>query len=221
MFGTHSNLTQKNPMHPTIITQQPAKINTLMLLFHGVGGTPDSMQGAASRLATACPNAMIVCVAAPFACDLGVGLQWFSVQGITEENRPARIANVLPFFEREVKRWQNIAGVDAAHTTLFGFSQGAIISLAAVVELTNLAATVVSHSGRFPILPNAISPDVNIHLIHGERDEVVPFHLCKVAVERLQHLGARVTLDALPALGHQISDESLEAVVARLKETNG
>lgn len=53
------------------------------------------------------PNAFIVSVHAPYASDLGsngsnsAGAQWFSVQDITEENRPARVAEALLRLHRQ------------------------------------------------------------------------------------------------------------------------
>jgi phospholipase/carboxylesterase len=218
IFGIRNEFKLKNDMKHAIIAQQPATpARRLLLLFHGVGGTPESMRPVAVRLAFADPTAMVVCVPAPFECDLGAGLQWFSVQGITEENRPTRIKEVLNLFEYEVRRWQNIANVSAENTALVGFSQGGIICLEAAIHLPNLASRIVAHSGRFAQLPDTISPAVLVHWIHGERDEIVGFHHCASAAARLTRIGATFTVDALPSLGHSMSEESMEILVARLK----
>jgi predicted esterase len=70
-------------------------------------------------------DAVIVSVQAPDA--QGSGRQWFSVQGVTEDNRPARVAATMPRFVQAVREWQQASGVDTASTTLIGFSQGAIM----------------------------------------------------------------------------------------------
>ena len=36
----------------------------------------------------------------PRPADLGGGWQWFSVRGVTEDSRPARIAEAMPSFVR-------------------------------------------------------------------------------------------------------------------------
>lgn len=207
-------------MNSSIVIQQPAELTKqLFLLFHGVGSNPESFRSVALKLAHEFPGGMVVCVAAPFECDLGVGLQWFSVQGITEDNRPERIRAALPVFAQEVQRWQKIANVGAENTCLIGFSQGAIIALAASRLSPMLAGSIVSHSGRFAPLPEAMSRDVKLHLIHGQRDDVVPVRHCTEAAHRLTSLGANFTVDTLASLGHHMSDESVALLLSHLKHT--
>ncbi len=218
MSGSRNEPLRTKSMNSSIVVQQPAgPARQLFLLFHGVGSNPESMQPVATRVAREFPHAMVVCVAAPFDCDLGTGLQWFSVQGITEENRPQRLQAALPVFAQEVTHWQKAAHVTALETSLIGFSQGAIISLAATALSPVLAGNIVSHSGRFAKLPETMSPSVRLHLIHGERDDVVPLIHCTQAAQRLKSLSAHVTVDTLASLGHHMNDESLELLIAGLK----
>jgi phospholipase/carboxylesterase len=114
-------------------------------------------------------------------------------------------------------RWQKVAHVTAQETSLIGFSQGAIIALAATALSPVLAGNVVSHSGRFAKLPEAMSPSVRLHLIHGERDDVVPLIHCTQAAQRLESLGANFIVDTLASLGHHMNDESLLLLLAGLK----
>jgi phospholipase/carboxylesterase len=39
------------------------------------------------------------------------GRQWFSVQGVTEENRQQRIDAIMPTFIETVRYWQEQSGV--------------------------------------------------------------------------------------------------------------
>ncbi len=75
----------------SIVVQKPLEAQQLFLLFHGVGAQPESMLGIAKLLNQEFPMSMIVSIAAPHPCDLGAGYQWFSVRGVTEENRPRRV----------------------------------------------------------------------------------------------------------------------------------
>ena len=90
-------------MENDIVVQQPANPAQLMLLFHGVGATPQSMQGVGNYLAKGFPNALIVSVAAAAPSDMGAGFQWFSVQGVTEDNRAGRVADAMPAFIAAVR----------------------------------------------------------------------------------------------------------------------
>ena len=73
----------------------------LFLVFHGVGSNAAQMAGLATRLAAEYPQAAVACLDGPEPFDgapEGAGRQWFSVQGVTEDNRPARVAAALPRF---------------------------------------------------------------------------------------------------------------------------
>ena len=130
-----------------LIVQRPAKPSQLVLLFHGVGSSARDLAPLGEALAPHLPNAVIVSVQAPEAS--GRGWQWFSVQAVTEMNRPARVTAAMPGFVQAVMQWQQACGVATAATTLIGFSQGAIM----VLESTQLdnppAARVIALSGRF------------------------------------------------------------------------
>ena len=80
-----------------IVVQQPAGTpKQLFMLHHGVGATPEGLVPFGRRLAQEFPEALVVSLQGPQASDLGQGYQWFSVVGITEENRPERVAAAMP-----------------------------------------------------------------------------------------------------------------------------
>lgn len=189
----------------------------LFLLFHGVGGLPQDLRGLGAQLAQAFPQAAIVAVPGAFAGDMGRGRQWFSVQGIDEANRPARVAEALPFFLAEVRRWQAATGVGAAATALVGFSQGAIMALEASKQAELLAARVVAMAGRYAVLPAQLHAHCTVHLIHGKHDEVMPYGLTVMAAKHLVAIGADVTADVLPFVRHEISPEVCDLVLERLQ----
>ncbi len=201
----------------SIVIQQPGEqAGQLILLFHGVGARPESMAWLGGRLATEFPKAMVVSVAAPTRSDMALGFQWFSVAGVTEENRSARIAEVMPSFATCVAYWQTQAGVTAAATALIGFSQGAVMALESTKLATPLASRVVAISGRFAALPDAAHADVAVHMLHGKADTVIPYSHTVNAAHRLRDLGCDVTADVLPFIGHEIHPELAELVVTKL-----
>lgn len=202
----------------SILVQQPAEASQqLFLLFHGVGADPSDLQPLGKIIAQAFPQAMVVSVAAPHDCDLGQGLQWFSVQNVTEENRAQRLQQALPSFVSIVQHWQSVAQVEASATALIGFSQGAIMALEASKSSELLAGRVIAHSGRYVTLPSAAHELLTIHLIHGKTDAVIPYRHTVEAAEALQTVGADFTADVLPFLGHSINDESVAIILNRLQ----
>lgn len=187
----------------SIIVQQPrGPVSQLVLLTHGVGSIPQSMLGIARWFAARDTNAMVVSVASPQPSDVSSGLQWFSVRGVTEENRQARVDAVMHGFVATVEHWQQVSGADAQHTTLAGFSQGAIMALESSKLNAPVAARIVAFAGRFATLP--LRPvSATIHLLYGDTDPVMPAALGRAALAQLRTLGADATLDVAPGVGHE------------------
>lgn len=196
-----------------VVQQASAPGTRLILLFHGVGSRPEDLVPLGRMLAEADTAAWVVSVRSPDPCDLGAGWQWFSVRGVTEDSRPARITAAMPSFVRCVRDWQARAGVDAARTTLIGFSQGAIMALESTQQPETVAARVISLAGRFASPPRVAPGITQVHLLHGEQDPVIDPRYSVLAGETLRALGAAVSVELFPGLGHGVDAR----VAARVK----
>ena len=162
-------------MSESIIVARPeGQAQQLMLLFHGVGSTAQDLAPLGRVLAAEFPAAFIVSVAAPTPSEAGGGRQWFSVLGISEENRPDRVAAALPAFIATVQHWQKEAGVGTDAVALIGFSQGGIMALESTRDRPAIAGRVISIAGRFARLPTAPNAGTTLHLFHGKLDPVIP-----------------------------------------------
>lgn len=205
-------------MDSSIVVQAPKQAaGTLILLFHGVGSDPESLVPVAQSLAALRPDAMIVSVASPHASDFGRGYQWFSVAGITEEDRAHRIAAALPAFKETVEYWQQHSDCGPEDTTLIGFSQGAIMSLEATLLSEAIAGRVIAIAGRFAKLPEQLPVVPKIVFLHGEQDAVVsPVHSVQ-ASQRVNDLGGATSIQLFPGLGHGIDGRVLQAVSKALQ----
>ncbi len=205
-------------MSSSIIIQQPqGPAQQLMLLYHGFGASPADMTPVGQRLAQEFPNAFIVSVQASDLSEVGAGYQWFGVRGVTEENRPERVAQAMPSFIASIEHWQKMTGVEAAATAIIGFSQGAIMALESTQQEKFLAGRIMALSGRFAQLPMAISTNVTVHFLHGKEDSVIHYGYCVTAAEHLVKQGSDITADILPFLDHSISPEMQDLVIERLK----
>jgi phospholipase/carboxylesterase len=207
---------EMNP-HSIVVQQAVERPQQLILLFHGVGATPQSLLPLGQRLATAFPQSTVVSVASPDPSDLSPGYQWFSVQGITDANRAERVAAAMPAFLAEVQAWQRAKDVTATVTALVGFSQGAIMALESTRTQPSLAGRVVAIAGRFATLPTEPAPHTTLHLLHGKSDAVIPYRHTVEAVHHLLSLGADATADVIPFVGHEIHPEIVDLVVERLQ----
>ena len=205
-------------MSESIIVARPeGPAQQLMLLFHGVGANAQDLVPLGRLLAAEFPQAFVVSIAAPLASEHGSGRQWFSVQGISEESRPARVEAALPAFAETVARWQKEAGVGTDAVALIGFSQGGIMALESTRDRPALAGRVVAIAGRFARLPETANAATTVHMFHGKADPVIPYGFTVEAAEHLVAIGADVTADVLPHVGHQIDSEIADLLIERLR----
>lgn len=200
-------------MNQDILIQQPTPAKRLILLFHGVGSSPQSMEPVGEAVARRFPDAAVVCIGSPNPSELGSGWQWFSVQGVTEDNRPARVTAAMPAFQQVVHNWQARCGLGPARTVLIGFSQGAIMALESTQQTDPVAHTVVSMAGRFVQAPRKGLPEGSVHFLHGTADGVMPVTLSQTAAAQLQHLGTQVTLHTFEGLGHGVDSHMLQRLL--------
>jgi phospholipase/carboxylesterase len=163
-------------------------------------------------LASRRPQDFVVSVRAPGASDLGRGWQWFSVQRVTESDRPQRVAATMPRFVAAVGAWQLETGIGAHATALVGFSQGAIMALEATQQPQPLAARVIAIAGRFAEPPRVAPPQLDLHVLHGADDPLMPVALAAAAAAQWRALGGQAALHIFPGLGHGLDGRVVQRV---------
>lgn len=204
--------------HDHFVVQSPDRPAKQLLLFHGVGDNPANMAQIGSWFAPLFPDALVVSVGGVEPCGPN-GRQWFSVQGVTEENRQERVDAIMPTFVGTVRYWQQQSGVGANATALIGFSQGAIMALESVKAEAGLASRVIAFNGRYATLPERATTETTIHLIHGGEDRVIELSHAVAGQEALIRAGGDVTLDIVDDLGHAIDDRSIQFALDHLRFT--
>ena len=107
--------------------------------------------------------------------------------------------------------------LDADRLGLLGFSQGAITSLAAVLESPDRYAWVVALHGYLPDSHADLDPDEiagkPVFVGAGTADQVIPESRAAAAAERLSAVDADVTYETYP-VGHGIDEAELADVVS-------
>ena len=182
----------------------------LVILLHGVGSSGANLATLAEAWRNTLPNADFAAPDAPFPFGHGPGRQWFSVNGVTEANRPERVAAARGPFDK------TLGDIIAAHgltdqpgrIALVGFSQGSIMALDAVASGRWPVAAVVAFSGRLAS-PKPLAPaqGARVLLIHGDADPVMPASESVRAAAVLKELGVDATSQILRGVGHTISPE--------------
>lgn len=193
----------------------------LVVLLHGVGSRGSDLRGVAERWQQAMPQVSIALPDGPSAFDMGPGFQWFSVSGVTEENRPARILTARQAFDTrlaDVFRQQDI-NPDTDRVILAGFSQGAIMAMDALIRGVYPLAGVVAFSGRLasplPLQPHEGSAAL---LIHGKADPVISWQESQKAAEALSAAGVQVELSIEEYVPHTINLAGIRTATRFIKQ---
>jgi phospholipase/carboxylesterase len=168
----------------------------LMLLLPADGGGATSMVWLGARLAAVYPQAWIVALHDPATLDR-------DAQGLAGT----------------VRQWQAHSGVSEEGTALIGFAQGADAALRAVAASATMLAgrTVAIAAGYGGLAADAPPPPTTLHLIHGKHDAAAPWQACVAAAEHLVAIGADLTADVVPFLGHDLNAEVVELLLTRLQ----
>ena len=208
------------PLMPDTLQWLPAsgRPEQLMLLLHGWGASAADMAPLALALRAAFPQAALLAPQGFEPVDSGLaGRQWFSLAGVTEDTRPARVAAVLPPLADWVRAAQQASGVGPAATALVGFSQGAILALELAQLHDGIAGRVLSFAGRYATLPGVPLAHTTLHFFHGATDTVIPAAQSRLAMERLAALQADATIDIASGVGHALPPVLVQCAVQRLQ----
>ncbi|MBB3962604.1 alpha/beta hydrolase [Rhizobium metallidurans] len=194
----------------------------LVIMLHGVGSSGPDLAPLADLWKNALPGAVFASPNAPSPSSFGAGYQWFSVAGVTEENRSGRIKEARPAFDATMSAIINENGFAdrLERVVLVGFSQGTIMALDAVASGRWPVGAVVGFSGRLasplPLAPAVRTP---VLLVHGSADPVIPAAETTRAAAALQPLGMSVETIIVPGLGHTISAEGAARAGSFMAET--
>jgi phospholipase/carboxylesterase len=193
-------------------------VKQLFILLHGVGARSSDLVPLAHQFRHVFPDAAFLLPdgIAPFDGG-GSGRQWFPINGVTEENRAARVAEAMPALHVMVRHAQDRFQVLQSDTELLGFSQGAIMALEFSVAHDGHVGRVVAFSGRFAKLPEKAPEFTTLHLLHGEDDHVIPVEQAYAAYEKLTELQGDATLDVASSVGHEIHSALADRAIHRLQ----
>lgn len=185
----------------------------LVILLHGVGSSGADLVPLGAALDRFVPNAKFVSPNAPEPSAFGAGYQWFSVVGVTTENRVARVIAARDGFDAVIEAaiTENGFADKRQRVAFVGFSQGSIMALDALATGRHSLAAVVSFAGRLAT-PDPLTPPINAEalLLHGDADPVIPSTETRAAAERLLSAGVMVETEILPGIGHTIAPQSIQ-----------
>lgn len=180
----------------------------LVIMLHGVGSSGNDLAPLAKTWKDSLPGAIFVSPNAPSRSSFGSGYQWFSVAGVTEDNRSMRIKEARTAFDATISGITEENGFSGRldRVAFVGFSQGTIMALDAIASGRWPVGAVVGFSGRLASpLPLQAAVSTPVLLVHGSADAVIPAAETTKAAALLQSQGVNVETMMIPGLGHTIS----------------
>lgn len=210
------------PRHPPATGAAPARI---VLLLHGYGADGDDLIGLAPAWAPAMPDTLFVSPHAPFPCEgAPFGRQWFGIYGRDDEMRLAGLRAASAMVDAFIDDLLDETGLPPAALTLAGFSQGTMLALHTGPRRAEPLAGILGYSGRL-LAPELLAKEVRsrlpVALVHGERDELVPYSSMAEAAVALEQAGFAVETHGRPGLGHGIDPAGMQAGLAFMARIAG
>lgn len=213
----------KQHSDPRALVSLPSqgKADLLFVLLHGLGGQAAQMAVLSDGLREQYPQAAVVCLTAPLALPDGAGFSWFELMDSDNGNSADSVAQgvnaAMPAFLARIQAWAGHFELSWERVALGGFSQGATLALEAVQAQPALAGRVLAFAGGHAAPPQHAPQDVSLHLLHGMSDAVVPYPPIIAAARLLVRLGADVTADIVPDVGHELHPALIAKALAQLR----
>lgn len=200
------------------------RATSLVVLVHGYGANGDDLLDLSGPLGAHLPGAAFVAPDAHEPCN-GFGYQWFSIprfDGSSEAQARAGLLAAADDLNAFLDARLQDEGLGDHSLALFGFSQGAMMSLHIAPRRAAPVAAVVACSGRL-LLPETLAAQTTakppVLLMHGDQDPVVPFADMSDAGDALVTAGFQVYAHVMQGTGHGIAPDGLGAAVQFLRET--
>lgn len=187
-------------------------MNKLVIMLHGVGSHGADLAPIAHYWQRTIDGLQFSAPNAPHSfMNSADGYQWFSLQGISPENRVSRIMAARSAFDQVItdilQQHKMLQQLDKV--VFCGFSQGTIMALDAVVSGRWPVAGVIGLSGRLASPITVQAATTRFLLLHGEADMVIPVHETKDAAAKLRQAGFSVTMHTYPQLQHAVNQQEI------------
>jgi phospholipase/carboxylesterase len=188
----------------------------LILLFHGYGSNAEDLFALERFLP---PEAIVLSFQAPLLFG-SEQYAWFPLDwsGARPTSRIEDVQKGRVEVRARITFARTRYNISAERTVLLGFSQGAILALAAALETPDLARHVVALSGR---LSHALHPtepvSLRVFVGHGKDDPVIPVVDARELREALLRVGASVEYREYE-MGHAILPEEIDDLSRWLSE---
>ncbi|MCL2566646.1 MAG: alpha/beta hydrolase-fold protein [Alphaproteobacteria bacterium] len=194
-------------------------VKHVVILLHGYGSNAEDLISIAPLFKNM-KDTLFVAPNAPYEIEGFAGNQWFPL--ITKENEnggfdveissfgEVKIAsNLIIKLIEEIKEHHKL---DSQNISLFGFSQGGILSLYTALNNDMQLGNVISHSGVYygEHENENFNSSQKILMIHGEDDEVLPLEKFYLSIDYLKSHDIPFKSYVEKGLSHCINTNTIE-----------
>lgn len=181
----------------------PAKKYPIVFALHGRGSNEKEIM---SHLDGVKDSFIIVGIRGPLS--LGSGYEYFTIKGFGNPNIDS-FNDAVDTLTDFIDGFSEKHPIDTSRQFLFGFSQGAILSMTLAIKLGNKIKGICALSGYIPrhaIESYSIKPiqDLSIFLAHGESDPIFPLEIGKNNYDFFKERTENLKFTTYP-IGHQVS----------------
>ena len=176
----------------------------LFVLLHDAGGTAADMLELGQRLGDAFAEAAVV---------IPEGLSGPLSASEDPQALTARVAALAAFVRVQQQRFALLQSDSA----LAGLGAGASLALAFSDAHDGRVGRVLAFGGSYAVWPVKAPRLTTLHLLHGQKDLMVPVASAREGFARLTALGADATLDVAASLGHELHPALMDQAVTRLQ----
>lgn len=200
------------------------KAKSVVIFLHGYGADGADLLGLADPLGPHLPDTAFRAPDAPEQCKGNpFGYQWFPVpwlDGSSPEAQAEGFAKAKADLHAYLDRVLAEENLPAERLALIGFSQGTMMSLAVAPERDQAIAGIVGISGRLvdPSAPATALSKPPVLLVHGDKDEVVPFSDLSATGNALVEAGFETYSHVMRGTAHGIAPDGLSVALSFLKD---
>ena len=208
---------------------QSGDTRSAVVFLHGYGANGADLLGLADPLADHLPDTLFVAPDAPENCaGSPFGYQWFPIpwiDGSSEEESSRGMQQAVEDLNAFLDALMVDEDLLPEQVSLFGFSQGAMMSLHVAPRREDPVAGIVAFSGRLlepELLADEVQSSMPILLVHGDQDDVVPVQSLPQAAEALQNAGfSDVYAHVMKGTAHGIAPDGLSVALAFIRDQLG
>lgn len=198
---------------------------SMVVFLHGYGADGADLLGLADVLGPHLPDTVFYAPDAPEPCAGNpFGRQWFSIprfDGSSEVDAAVAMNLAAADLNAFIDISLQAEGLAPEALVLVGFSQGAMMALQIAPRRDVAVAGVVAISGKL-MRPGTLAMELKVKpevlLMHGDRDDVVPFAEMQAAGNALVQTGFQVYGHVMQGSGHGIAQDGLQVALSFIAE---